>query len=98
MTAEQINDIVQWDVKSWSRALFMWSSELELSAEMWALELGGRQGGLSLWLALKSVHVVCSDLTDVRDTASVLHEKHDVIHLVEYRGYRRLKYSIREPL
>jgi SAM-dependent methyltransferase len=50
-----------------------------------ALELGGREGGLSLWLALKGKEVFCSDLKDVKFTAEPLHIRHEVNKLITYR-------------
>jgi hypothetical protein len=50
MAKEIIGDIVQWDVKSWSRALDYWESNIDWSKIQNGLELGGREGGLSLWL------------------------------------------------
>lgn len=84
MTKEQTNDIIQWDVKSWSKALRYWENNVEWSKVKNGLELGGREGGLSLWLALKGINVICSDLKDVETTASALHQKHAVSTLITY--------------
>jgi len=46
-----------------------WESNIVWDKVQNGLELGGRQGGLSLWLALKGKTVVCSDLKDVKETA-----------------------------
>jgi SAM-dependent methyltransferase len=71
-----LRDIIQWDVRTWSRALQLWESKVEWSRTHHALELGAREGGLSLWLALKGTSVVCSDLKDVAATALPLHTQH----------------------
>lgn len=73
-----LEDILQWDVKSWKPALDFWEKEIDWSNIQNALELGGREGGLSLWLAQKGVDMVCSDLENVEETAKSLHEKHNV--------------------
>jgi 2-polyprenyl-3-methyl-5-hydroxy-6-metoxy-1,4-benzoquinol methylase len=86
MTNNQVQDIIQWDVKSWSRALLYWNSKIEPKKNQVGLELGGREGGLSLWLALNGVSTVCSDLTAVESTASQLHEKHNIKSLIEYEN------------
>jgi SAM-dependent methyltransferase len=67
------SDIIEWDVKTWSRALYYWEKHVEWNTIRHCLELGGRRGGLSLWLALKGKHVICSDLSDSKTTAHKLH-------------------------
>ena len=84
MTEELKKDIIQWDIKSWSKALEYWDSNIDWSAVRNGLELGGREGGLSLWLALKGVQTVCSDVRDVKNTAEALHLRHNVSQYVKY--------------
>jgi SAM-dependent methyltransferase len=48
------------------------------------LELGGRDGGLSLWLAHKNMHVICSDVDDNRARAEQYHQKHAFPGSIEY--------------
>lgn len=78
------NDILQWDVKSWGRALDFWEENVDWQKVKTGLELGGHRGGLSLWLAKKGINVVCSDLKDVKTTAAPLHQQHNVSALVTY--------------
>jgi len=85
MTKDLKKDIIQWDVRSWSKALSYWEENVAWDNVQNALELGGREGGLSLWLALKGIKVVCSDLKDVKTTAEQLHIRHDVTSLIEYQ-------------
>lgn len=85
LNKEQVKDILQWDVKSWSVALRFWESRVDWDRVDTVLELGGKGGGLSLWAALKGKKTVCSDIKDVKISASALHEKYGVGHLVEYR-------------
>jgi SAM-dependent methyltransferase len=85
MTPELAKDIIQWDVKSWSKALLYWESKVDWNTVNSGLELGGRQGGLSLWLALKGKHTICSDLKDVEITASPLHQRHPITSLLAYQ-------------
>jgi len=73
-----IKDIIQWNVKSWSVAVDYWEKEIEWNQVTDCLELGGREGGLSLWLALKGKNVICSDLSEVRSTAEGLHKKYNI--------------------
>src|SRR5690606_26588047 len=44
-----------------------------------------REGGLSLWMALKGKTVVCSDLEDVESTAEPLHTRYKVNNLITYQ-------------
>lgn len=85
MTHALLKDIIQWDVKSWSKALTFWESSVDWSKVNNCLELGGREGGLSLWLALKGKNVVCSDLENVTNTASALHKKYNVSDRIQYK-------------
>lgn len=78
-------DIVQWDINSWLKALSYWDNNVDWSKVNTCLELGGRQGGLSLWLALKGKKTVCSDLNDVKVTAENLHLKYNVSSLITYQ-------------
>jgi|SRR5690554_520209 len=78
-------DILQWDVSSWSKALVYWDNNIDWNAAQNGLELGGREGGLSLWMALKGKQVVCSDLENVKSTAEPLHSKYKVTNLITYQ-------------
>jgi 2-polyprenyl-3-methyl-5-hydroxy-6-metoxy-1,4-benzoquinol methylase len=49
------------------------------------LELGARKGGLSLWLALKGENIICSDLSNTFEKASVLHKKYNIIKYITYQ-------------
>lgn len=79
-------EIIQWDVKSWSKALDYWEKKIDWKTVNNALELGGHQGGLSLWLALKGKEVVCSDLQDVQKNAEGLHRKHHYSGKIIYQN------------
>ena len=69
-------DIFGWDVRNWSRALDLWDQVLPQSgdAEL-ALEIGAREGGLSLYLALRGYSVICSDLENPERLARPCHER-----------------------
>ncbi len=85
MNKQLIRDIIQWDTTSWSKALKFWEENIEWDSLKTGLELGGREGGLSLWLALKEVQTICSDLQDTEATAKELHAKHQVTNFVTYQ-------------
>ena len=80
-----LEDIIQWDVQTWSKAINYWDSVVDWSNIHHALELGAREGGLSLWLAQKGIQVVCSDYEKSETTAFPLHQKHQVSERVSYR-------------
>ena len=71
-----ISDIIGWDVVNWSKCLNYWEKYLVESENKVGLEVGGRQGGLSLWLAHHKMHVVCSDIADTKSAAILLRNKH----------------------
>ena len=80
-------DIIEWDVHNWSQALDFWTAHVDLNTgKMECLELGGRQGGLSLWLASKGHKVVCSDLDSPEEYASKLHSKYPFADLIKYEA------------
>jgi len=85
MSDKVLSDIIQWDVKSWSKAISYWDENVNWDEVKNCLELGGHQGGLSLWLALKGKNSLCSDLRDTKQTAEQLHIKYNVGSLIEYR-------------
>lgn len=85
LSKEEISSILQWDVISWSKALRFWQSNVEFHQIENALELGSREGGLSLWLALNEKEVICSDLSNVQQTAMPLHEKFNIGKFIHYQ-------------
>jgi len=87
---EVIADIIEWDVESWKKALHFWDENVEWGKVHTALELGGRRGGLSLWLAQKGIHCLCSDLENTEETAKPLHQKYGVESLVNYKDINAL--------
>lgn len=82
-----LKDVIEWDVKNWSKALTFWSDHVDVKARVHTcLELGGRRGGLSLWLAVNTNIVICSDLESPVDEASKLHEKYGCGAQIEYQA------------
>lgn len=86
MTRLPLEAIFEWDVATWSRSLSLWERHIpgELAGSH-ALEVGARNGGLSLYLAEKGATVVCSDLSDPEKRARPGHERWDVAGRIEYR-------------
>jgi SAM-dependent methyltransferase len=83
MDKDLMRDIVQWDIKSWSKVVHFWDKKIDWSCVNNCLELGAREGGLSLWLALKGKQVICSDIT-ISKEAEHLHKKYKVSDRIEY--------------
>ncbi len=79
-----VSDIIQWDVNTWSKALFYWEKKIDFSEVKNALELGSKKGGLSLYLSLKGIKTICSDYEDCESLASPLHISYNVNSLISY--------------
>ena len=80
-----IEAIIEWDVVNWARAIDYWSKNIDIkSSNYTCLELGGRGGGLSLWLAINGNQVMCSDLTSPEEIAFYLHKKYNCTEQITY--------------
>lgn len=78
---------IEWDVATWSQALDFWDLFLPGDLTGWdALEVGGRTGGLSLYLAQRGASVVCSDLTDPSERAAPKHVRSGMACRVRYEA------------
>lgn len=80
-----MRDVLQWDVESWRVALAFWDEQLGPRTGLDCLEIGGREGGLSLWLALRQHRVTCSDRSGAARAAAPLHSRYSVASLVTYQ-------------
>lgn len=77
-------DIIEWDVENWGTMIdFIEQNKMDFKGKS-VLELGARNGGLSLYYALKGAKVVCSDLEGPTKEAHELHKKYGVNDAVEY--------------
>ncbi len=85
-TQKQLQDILQWDISTWSTALYFWEKQVDWQTVKIGLELGSREGGLSLWLAQKGKRAICSDYGDAKITAEPLHIKHNVSAYIQYEN------------
>lgn len=84
MTKALQQAILQWDVRSWQPALSYWEQQVPWQQIHRACELGARQGGLALWLALKQIPTVCTDLSNTEKTAFPLHNQYPVSAWISY--------------
>ncbi|MDQ3101692.1 MAG: class I SAM-dependent methyltransferase, partial [Bacteroidota bacterium] len=73
-----LNDVLQWEVRSWARALRFWEEQIPDGRPLRALGIGEREGGLSLWFASKGIDVVCTDLDPFPEVTQKLHEAYGV--------------------
>jgi SAM-dependent methyltransferase len=91
---ERLRDYLQWDIATWKHALYYWDAVLEKrlpgldqsQSQGEALDLGARDGGLSLYLAEKGFKVVCSDLEGPTESARELHAKRGYADRVTYQA------------
>lgn len=80
-----VSHVIEWDVGTWSRALPLWEDSVGSSLRgKRGLEVGGRGGGLSLWMARKGCDVVCSYYNEDIGGAKALHRAHGVAERVVY--------------
>jgi SAM-dependent methyltransferase len=87
MSQRLIDAIIGWDIANWSNFLPFCERFLEAyPAGRQALEVGARQGGLSLYLALKGYDVVCSDIETPELAAWPLHARHGAAAKITYRA------------
>jgi len=85
LSGSLLEDVVEWDVENWSRALRFWQRYAPRPGST-CLEVGARRGGLSLWLALAGHRVICSDLEDNSAMASPIHRKYGVQDRIRYEA------------
>lgn len=86
MNTTEAKDIIQWDVRTWSKALNYWKENTNWDRVNKALELGAREGGLSLWLSQNNVSTICSDYTETEQRATPLHSRFDSAEKISYEN------------
>lgn len=96
MNQELLNDIVQWDVKNWSKLIKFWSPIIKEKSGNKALALGEREGGLTLWLALNGKEVTCTDYIQFDQTPLPLHVKYNVEDKINYKQEDATKLSFKD--
>jgi SAM-dependent methyltransferase len=80
-----LQDIFQWEVRSWSNALLLWRNHLPAQRPAKSLAIGERGGGLSLWLAGDGFDVTCTDLRAFPPETRMLHERYGVADRIHYQ-------------
>lgn len=82
--SQTINDIFEWDINNWSKALNLWESYLQNSPGKVALTVGEKNGGLTLWLGLNNILVYSTDVEGVTEQAKETHSKYQISGNVVY--------------
>jgi len=89
-SSRYLSDVLQWDTYTWRKALYYWDDVLLSqippagAGDLRALDIGARDGGLSLYLADKGIQVICSDVDGPSEQACELHKCYGVDSLVTY--------------
>ena len=83
-TQELKRDIIEWDIVNWWRFIeFIDQSGIGFEGKK-ILDIGGRNGGLSLYCALRGGTVICSDYNGPTPQALTLHRKYHVEKQIQY--------------
>lgn len=81
-------EYLQWDIFIWGKALNFWTQVLKDKkvTKGLALEIGSKDGGLSLYLTNEfDFKVICSDINDTTQKAKELHKKYSSDINIEYQ-------------
>ena len=89
-------DIFEWEVRNWSQVLPLWQRGIDEDKHRpdfggTALEIGGRGGGLSLWLALQGYNTTCSYYGTTMNGAKRLHRQYGVDDRIDYAEINALE-------
>lgn len=85
LSKKELADIIQWDIKNWSKCLSFWEEHLNFKEKKTVLALGEREGGISLYFALKGFDVICSDYNPMPDTTKKMHADYEVSDRITYQ-------------
>jgi SAM-dependent methyltransferase len=75
---------LEWDISTWSRAISLWERCLPRGDNLRGLELGGRRGGLSLYLASHGVQTLCTDIVNPEGIARPIHMQATCADAIQY--------------
>lgn len=87
--------VVEWDTINWAAAVDFWHINARLRSQtLNILEIGARNGGLSLLFAKLNnsdkTTITCSDLNSPKDNAQVLHHQFNVEQKITYKALNAL--------
>lgn len=80
----ELSDIIQWDVKTWSKCLDFWGNPERFKNKR-VLAIGEREGGLSLYFAKCGAEVVCTDFNEFPEATKAMHQKYGVQDHITYQ-------------
>lgn len=80
-------NVLRWDVRTWSRALDFWETGplKRLPKGARGLEIGAWNGGISAYFAEKGFQMVCSDIEPIPEATRAFHRQTGTDHAIEYR-------------
>lgn len=84
LTWAQKKDIIEWDIVNWSKALNYCDQFINDLNGKKVLVIGDKNGGLSLYFALRNATVYATDLNGVSINAKELHTSYNVLNRVIY--------------
>ena len=83
-----LKDIIEWDILNWSQLVEYWEPIVNtFPSTSRVLTIGERNGGMTLWLALKGFQVVCTDREGPTSHAVELHKQYGVSDLITYSSF-----------
>ena len=86
-------DIIEWDSVNWAKFLtFIDESEIDFQGKK-VLAIGERNGGMSLFFALKGAEVFCTDCSGPTEKAHALHKKYGVDSQIQYAAVNAVNIS-----
>ncbi|MBI3519258.1 MAG: class I SAM-dependent methyltransferase [Bacteroidetes bacterium] len=87
MNKKELKDIINWDVETWKEILPYWEKQLLNydKATSLCIEIGARDGGITLWMALNGFKMTCSDNYYDLEDAKKLHSEYNIIERIEYK-------------
>lgn len=90
-----IKDIINWDVETWKEILPFIEKQLTHYDKNTAqcIEIGSREGGISLWMAMKGYSITCSDIHYDLEEAKKLHTRYGVEQKVQYKKVDLLEWN-----
>lgn len=95
MNKKELKDIINWDVDTWSEILPYWDNQLKNfdKSNTICIEIGAREGGISLWMAMNGFKIICSDNYYDLEDAKKLHIKYRVEKKVFYKKVNVLNWN-----
>jgi 2-polyprenyl-3-methyl-5-hydroxy-6-metoxy-1,4-benzoquinol methylase len=86
LSKTDIQKIINWDIPTWSVILPYWEAQLPAKqSSLKCIEIGSRDGGITLWMTLLGYNMICSDLHYDLSDARKLHEEYGKTAMVEYK-------------